>query len=58
MWAFTDRDPKRDLYAANTLAAASRVLKSHNSELATRALNESIRLRNESLKMMSSSSNN
>ena len=26
MWAFTDRDPKRDLYAANTLAAASRVL--------------------------------
>lgn len=58
MWAFTDRDPKRDLYAANTLAAASRVLESHNSELATRALNESIRLRNESLKIMSFSSNN
>ncbi|MBR4267955.1 MAG: glycoside hydrolase family 9 protein [Bacteroidales bacterium] len=48
MWAFTSRDPMLDSRAATMFAAASRVLKGYNDELANRALIQSKRLQKES----------
>ena len=47
LWAFTSRDPNRDLQAATVFAAASRVLKGYDDDLARRALKESKRLQEE-----------
>ncbi len=43
-WAFTNRSPFLDLQTAATLAAASRVLKGFNDDLAKRSLAQAIRL--------------
>ena len=47
MWAFTTRNPSLDLQAATMFAAASRVLKGYNDDLASRALAASKRLTEE-----------
>ncbi|MCQ2075568.1 MAG: glycoside hydrolase family 9 protein [Bacteroidaceae bacterium] len=47
MWAFTTRDAGLDLRAATVFAAASRVLKGYNDDLAERALIQSKRLQEE-----------
>jgi hypothetical protein len=47
MWAFTTRNPSLDLQAATMFAAASRVLKGYNDDLANRALAASKRLTEE-----------
>ena len=47
MWAFTTRSPQLDLRAATMFAAASRVLKGYNDDLAERALTQSMRLMKE-----------
>jgi hypothetical protein len=47
MWAFTTRSPQLDLRAATMFAAASRVLKGYNDDLAERALTQSKRLMKE-----------
>ena len=47
MWAFTTRNPGLDLQAATMFAAASRVLKGYNDDLANRALAASKRLTEE-----------
>lgn len=44
MWAFTTRDPRRDLSAATMFAGVSRALKGYNDNLAARALVQSKRL--------------
>lgn len=44
MWAFTTRNPMLDNRAATMFAAASRVLKGYNDDLANRALTQSKRL--------------
>lgn len=44
MWAFTTRNTWLDIAASNMFAAASRVLKGYNDDLADRALAESKRL--------------
>ena len=44
MWAFTTRDPRRDLSAATMFAGVSRALKGYNDDLAARALVQSKRL--------------
>ena len=44
MWAFTTRNPMLDNRAATMFAAASRVLKGYNDDLANRALKQSKRL--------------
>ncbi|UCG28781.1 MAG: glycoside hydrolase family 9 protein [Bacteroidales bacterium] len=38
-WVFTEKNPRRELYVAAGLAAASRVLKESNPELSSEALN-------------------
>ncbi|MBP5365393.1 MAG: glycoside hydrolase family 9 protein [Bacteroidales bacterium] len=48
MWAFTTRNPRLDERAATVFAAASRVLKGFNDDLAQRALTQSKRLFKES----------
>ena len=52
MWAFTTRDPRLDLRAATMFAAASRVLKGYNDDLAQRALIQSERLMEEATEMI------
>ena len=53
MWAFTNRNLNNDINAANMFAAASRVLKGYNDELAERCLTQSKRLQEEASKLMS-----
>jgi len=52
MWAFTSRNPGLDLRAAATFAAASRVLKGYNDNLAERALYQSKRLLKEATELL------
>jgi len=52
MWAFTTRNPMLDNRAATMFAAASRVLKGYNDELANRALTQSKRLFEEAQKLI------
>ena len=52
MWAFTNRNPGLDLWAATMFAAASRVLKGYNDELAARALTQSKRLLKEATELL------
>jgi endoglucanase len=52
MWAFTSRDPGRDLRAAAMFASASRALKGYNDDLSARALKQSKRLLEESSKLL------
>src|SRR5690606_11903356 len=54
LWAFTSRDPGRDLRAASMFAAASRALRGHNDDLAERALNQSKRLLQEATELLAS----
>ena len=44
MWAFTTRNPRLDMQAADMFVSASRVLTGYNDELAQRALTQSKRL--------------
>ena len=53
MWAFTNRNLNNDINAANMFAAASRVLRGYNNELADRCLKQSKRLQEEATKLMS-----
>ena len=53
MWAFTNRNLNSDMNAANMFAAASRVLKGYNDNLAARCLKQSKRLQEEATKLMS-----
>ncbi|MES2371139.1 MAG: cellulase N-terminal Ig-like domain-containing protein [Bacteroidota bacterium] len=52
MWAFTSRNPRRDLRAATMFAAASRALKGYNDDLAARALVQSKRLLKEATDLL------
>ena len=52
MWAFTTRSPFLDMQAADMFAAASRVLRGYNDDLAQRALTQSKRLREEAKELM------
>ena len=52
MWAFTTRSPQLDLRAATMFAAASRVLKGYNDDLAERALTQSKRLMQEATELI------
>jgi hypothetical protein len=52
MWAFTTRDPGRDLRAAAMFASASRALKGYNDDLADRALKQSRRLLKEATELL------
>ena len=52
MWAFTTRSPQLDLRAATMFAAASRVLKGYNDDLAERALTQSKRLMQEATEII------
>src|SRR5690554_1633240 len=52
MWAFTSRDPNRDLAAATMFAAASRALKGYNDDLAERTLFQSKRLLKEATELL------
>ncbi len=54
MWAFTDRDPNRDLSAAMMFAEASRALKGYNDDLSARALEQSKRLLKEANEILAS----
>ena len=54
MWAFTNRNTNSDINAANMFAAASRVLKGYNDDLAARCLKQSKRLQEEATKLMQS----
>ena len=54
MWAFTNRNPNSDINAANMFAAASRVLKGYNDDLAARCLKQSKRLQEEATKIQQS----
>ena len=58
LWAFTSRDPNRDLQAATVFAAASRVLKGYDDDLANRALKESKRLQKEATALLASAPDN
>ena len=53
MWAFTNRNTNTDMNAANMFAAASRVLKGYNDDLAARCLKQSKRLQAEATQFMS-----
>ncbi len=53
MWAFTNRNTNTDMNAANMFAAASRVLKGYNDDLAARCLKQSKRLQAEATQLMS-----
>jgi endoglucanase len=52
LWAFTSRNPRLDLGAATTFAAASRALKGYNDDLAARALQQSKRLLKEATELL------
>jgi len=52
MWAFTSRNPGRDLSAATMFAAASRALKGYNDDLSARALVQSKRLLKEATELL------
>ena len=52
MWAFTGRDPNLDYRAATVLAAAGRVLRGFNDDIANRSLRESKRLMDEAGKLL------
>lgn len=52
MWAFTSRNPRLDLRAATTFAAASRALKGYNDDLSARALQQSKRLLKEATELL------
>ena len=52
LWAFTSRDPSRDLSAATMFAAASRALKGYNDDLSERALFQSKRLLKEATELL------
>ncbi|MEX2605445.1 MAG: cellulase N-terminal Ig-like domain-containing protein [Gracilimonas sp.] len=52
MWAFTSRDPDRDLRAAAMFASASRALKGYNDDLSERALQQSKRLLKEATELL------
>ncbi len=52
MWAFTSRNPGRDLRAAAMFAAASRPLKGYNDDLSARALQQSKRLLKEATELL------
>ena len=54
MWAFTNRNTNNDINAANMFAAASRVLKGYNDDLAARCLKQSKRLQAEATQLMQS----
>ena len=57
MWAFTTRNPVLDFRAATMFAAASRVMKGYNDELAERALTQSRRLMKEASELMKTHTN-
>ena len=52
LWAFTSRDPSLDFRAATMFAAASRVLRGFDDELAERCLTQSKRLMSEATELM------
>lgn len=52
MWAFTSRNPDRDLRAAAMFASASRALKGYNDDLSERALQQSKRLLKEATELL------
>ncbi|RNL92301.1 glycoside hydrolase [Sinomicrobium pectinilyticum] len=52
MWAFTSRDPSRDLWAATMFASVSRALKGYNDNLSERALFQSKRLLKEATELL------
>ena len=52
MWAFTSRNPGRDLRAATMFAAASRALEGYNDDLSARALQQSVRLLKEATELL------
>jgi endoglucanase len=52
LWAFTSRNPRLDLGAATTFAAASRALKGYNDDLSARALQQSKRLLKEATELL------
>ena len=58
MWAFTTRNPMLDNRAATMFAAASRVLKGYNDQLADRALVQSKRLFKEAQELIEQRRNN
>ncbi|MBO7049850.1 MAG: glycoside hydrolase family 9 protein [Bacteroidaceae bacterium] len=58
MWAFTNRNLNNDMNAANMFAAASRVLKGYNDELAARCLKQSKRLQAEVTELQNQRNNN
>ena len=58
MWAFTTRNPMLDNRAATMFAAASRVLKGYNDDLANRALVQSKRLFKEAQELIEQRRNN
>ena len=51
-WAFTNRDPYRDIRAVASLALASRALKGYNDDLSARALKEAKRLLKEATELI------
>ncbi len=55
MWAFTTRNPSLDIMASNMFAAASRVLKDYNSDLAQRCLVQSEKLLKEASEILANS---
>jgi len=52
LWAFTSRNPRQDMNAANMFAAASRVLADYNPDVARRCLIQSKKLYKESEELM------
>ncbi len=52
LWAFTSRDPSLDFRAATMFAAASRVLRGFDDDLAERCLTQSKRLMSEATELM------
>ena len=51
-WAFTSRDPNRDIRAVASFAQAARALKGYNDELSARALKEAKRLLKEATEIL------
>ena len=58
MWAFTTRNPRLDLRAADVFVSAARVLKGYNDDLAERAQRQAERLRKEAEELLSQRSLN
>ena len=57
-WAFTTRDPSRDLRAVAAFAVASRALKGYNDNLSARALKEGLRLFKEAKELLANAPQN